>query len=57
MGTVFYVKNRAGVLVQATFLVVNGSSVRDNNTANAQNTPIYDQNGNLQQNANPNGFS
>ncbi|MCA7953310.1 hypothetical protein LGM43_23870 [Burkholderia seminalis] len=56
MSDIFYVKNRAGQLIQATFLSYNGSYVNDPNKSTAQNAPIYDVAGNQISNANPNGY-
>jgi len=54
-GSVFYVKDNSGNLVQAQFLQYNGSYVTDPNST-AILTNIYDQNGNYIPNSNPNGY-
>jgi hypothetical protein len=56
MANTFYVKNASGDLIQATFLVVNGAPVTDPNKKNAQNIAIFNEYGDHQINANPNGY-
>ena len=54
--TLFYVKDINGNLVAARYLTYNGTSIIDPNTTNAQNTHIYDVNGNLFPTQNVNGY-
>jgi predicted Zn-dependent protease len=56
MSTSFYVKDVNGNLVPAQFLQSSGQFVTDPNAAKAQAIQIYDSDGNLIQNANPNGY-
>ncbi|WP_175955279.1 S8 family serine peptidase [Burkholderia sp. BCC0405] len=56
MASVFYVKDRAGNLIPAKFLVYGGSYVKDPNSFAAMNAGIFDTNGNRISGANPSGY-
>ncbi|WP_423383702.1 S8 family serine peptidase [Burkholderia sp. LMG 32019] len=56
MDPVFYVKDKAGNLISAKFLVYGGSYVKDPNSFAASNAPIFDANGRSISNPNPSGY-